>query len=592
MIDPAAPPPATYLDGVERELEALFAEARDVRSGSDSLQMAAGSWPVLYHVSPLRPVVLECLGLPGTARSVLELGAGCGAITRWLGERFDRVTAVEGSAARAALVRRRCRDLPGVDVFAANLFDVDAAEEYDVATLIGVLEYSALFHPRGRVDRREAAIEALRIAKSALRDPGLLVIAIENRLGAGYLLGRPEDHTGVPFEGVHGYPRDGTAVTYGARELLELVREAGFTNTQLLVPLPDYKFPRSVINLDELRPGDEVQNWVLGMDRAGRTGAATGSLIRHEVARAGLVGELADSFLLIASKGARESVAAQLGLDLVWTARHFALDRREIYRKTTTFRRNEIGALRAEVSQPGRQALSEQRATAEALTGLAHRVSDEPFRRGELVVTEVLRALTVGVSTDALRPHVLRYREWLIAEHGVQGAGFPMVDGGTIDAVWWNLVRDPATGAWGAIDLEWRLPQPVPADFVVWRMLRHLAARHPNHKPLGSATPAALAATTWLVAALPEAPLRLIPRFGELDDAIATTIASVPVPGNPRRALERLTAEAAADGSGARAREAAVRAVAEGVGAADRARVLAVRAAGAVVRRRRAGQAP
>ena len=52
--------------------------------------------------------------------SLLELGAGCGAITRQLGELGLDVTAVEGSPLRAKINRVRCSDLENVRVYAAN----------------------------------------------------------------------------------------------------------------------------------------------------------------------------------------------------------------------------------------------------------------------------------------------------------------------------------------------------------------------------------------------------------------------------------------------------------------------------------------
>ena len=58
-------------------------------------------------------------------RALLELGAGCGAVTRWLGEHFENVDTVEGSLARAQVARERCRDLDGVRVAAANFFDLE-----------------------------------------------------------------------------------------------------------------------------------------------------------------------------------------------------------------------------------------------------------------------------------------------------------------------------------------------------------------------------------------------------------------------------------------------------------------------------------
>lgn len=48
--------------------------------------------------------------------SVLEIGCGCGAITRALGEFGADVVALEGSSLRAEIAATRCRDLGGVTV--------------------------------------------------------------------------------------------------------------------------------------------------------------------------------------------------------------------------------------------------------------------------------------------------------------------------------------------------------------------------------------------------------------------------------------------------------------------------------------------
>ena len=52
---------------------------------------------------------------------VLELGCGCGAITRFLGEIGANVVAVEGSLARARVAAERCRELTNVRVVVDDL---------------------------------------------------------------------------------------------------------------------------------------------------------------------------------------------------------------------------------------------------------------------------------------------------------------------------------------------------------------------------------------------------------------------------------------------------------------------------------------
>ena len=73
------------------------------------------------------------------------MGAGGGAITRALGEKFASVDAIEGSIDRARICASRCRDLPQVRVFGADLSKIDPEPNYDLVVLIGVLEWSSGF---------------------------------------------------------------------------------------------------------------------------------------------------------------------------------------------------------------------------------------------------------------------------------------------------------------------------------------------------------------------------------------------------------------------------------------------------------------
>lgn len=88
-----------YTDGpdVEARLLRIVESASDITSSSRELEAAITDWSSRYHLDSRRANVLRALDhLSSTAR-VLELGAGCGALTRYLGERFAKVDAVEGS---------------------------------------------------------------------------------------------------------------------------------------------------------------------------------------------------------------------------------------------------------------------------------------------------------------------------------------------------------------------------------------------------------------------------------------------------------------------------------------------------------------
>ena len=115
-----------YSDGyiVENRLLEVMKNSKDLSSTSTELQAAIQDWPSEYHLSWVRSNLLRSLQLYKTDE-ILELGCGCGAISRFLGETVAKVVAVEGSKERAKIAAERCRDLPNVDVYCDNSSSAD-----------------------------------------------------------------------------------------------------------------------------------------------------------------------------------------------------------------------------------------------------------------------------------------------------------------------------------------------------------------------------------------------------------------------------------------------------------------------------------
>ena len=199
-------------------------------------------WPIHYHLTPRRKSLLNWLNL-GQGGSILELGAGCGALTSHLVTLAHRITAVEGSPARAEIIRQRCRRADNLEIVAGNAANLTFPQPFDVVTLIGVLEYALAFVPHPTPHEH-----LLAKARSYLSDRGCLILAIENRLGHKYLAGMPEDHTGRPYSGVNGYPGPGAARTFDRPTLAAMLTRAGFPAQMWFYPCPDYKIPDTVLS--------------------------------------------------------------------------------------------------------------------------------------------------------------------------------------------------------------------------------------------------------------------------------------------------------------------------------------------------------
>ena len=473
--------PAGYLDGAEELLLSVLTDARDLSVASEELQAHIRDWPTQYHLTPYRSTILDCFGFRAGDARVLELGAGCGAITRWLGEHCATVHAIEGSVHRARVARARCADLDHVSVYSANYSELAEHDAFDVVTLIGVLEYGHLYHPLLPNDPAGAALDNLRIARRALHDDGLLVLAIENRMGIKYLNGAREDHSGKHFEGVQGYPHATSAVTFSARHLRRMLADAGFGDIALYLPYPDYKLATTIVNAEHAGAESGAYNWLPGTapDRGSIRGAALyhESLAEREFTRAGLLPDLANSFLMLAYAGDRARSDQRHGLQTDWRARHYALDRRPGLGKRVT------------IAAPGDDVVRNEPVLGHTPTGgagaLEHRLEDETLEPGDLLVFDVHAAIAATGFDQPFLDLIAAHRDWLVEQYAtgwVDRAGIPLLDGEAFDACWWNIVCD-ADGHWSRIDREWRFRWQLPLDYVLWRTFSHYAGRFALHLP-------------------------------------------------------------------------------------------------------------
>lgn len=292
-----------YTDGleVERRIYNILLQTTDRSCFSAELMSKITDWPSEYHFSPLRHNLLRHVNFRPTD-NILELGCGCGAITRQLGETGALVTAIEGSIDRAKCAAVRCEDLKNVSVYCANFQDVIFENKYDYVTLIGVLEYCQIFF-NGDDDPIKSCLD---IVKSALKPDGKLIIAIENRLGLKYFAGIEEDHVNIPFFGIQDLYTRKSAITFGKNELNSLLAQNDFCAVEFQYPFPDYKIPKAVFTeaafSDEVfRPAEIIRQLPSRSYTNNTRHSFSENLVWPVLENNNLVTDLSNSFLVLAS---------------------------------------------------------------------------------------------------------------------------------------------------------------------------------------------------------------------------------------------------------------------------------------------------
>lgn len=243
-----------YTEGAPAEeyLKKILSSISDVGSFSSDLDRSVIDWSSEYHLSSSRANLLRSVVLD-PVETALELGCGCGALTKYLGELNIQVDAVEGSYTRAEIAKLRNRAHQNVNIIHANFNELRFPENhYNAVFLIGVLEYASKFTDSASGDA-DALIQILKIAKKAVKKNGLLFIAIENRLGLKYWMGAAEDHYGVPYAGLYNYPKNQGIRTYSLTEWDKLLAASGIQHSRFIYPFPDYKLPSVVLSGEYLQ---------------------------------------------------------------------------------------------------------------------------------------------------------------------------------------------------------------------------------------------------------------------------------------------------------------------------------------------------
>lgn len=460
-----------YNDGdeIETRIASIVEHATDITVLSPELRQQCTDWPSLYHLSGTRANILRPFA-SSIAGDVLEIGAGCGAITRYLGECGSSVLALEGSPRRAAIARARTRDLENVTVLSEKFDEFRCERQFDVITLIGVLEYANLF-----TEGSDPAHAMLTRVRALLKPEGRLIIAIENQLGLKYFAGASEDHIGLPMYGIEGRYRQQQPQTYGRKALRSLLEKAGFDAAEFLAPFPDYKLPVSI--LTEEAVADE------GFDAAAFAWQSVRrdpqlpahSTFSQELAwpaifRNGLGLEVANSFLVVASPGGGELVKRGV------LAYHYSSDRIARYWKETRFERSQSTGINVLYLHP-------------YAGGISHHAGSEPVIRfacpdradytyGTPLSWEFIQIVTRdGWSVDEVGQFLTRYISILRKLTSAQEAASisenllsVTLPGEFFDVVPQNIIIQ-ADGRAEIIDKEWTLYQDVELPHLLFRAL-------------------------------------------------------------------------------------------------------------------------
>ena len=450
-----------WSDGSEAYLLKVFEEAGAVGDYPVELAGFIRDWPSRYHLSHLRVNLLEAIReLLDPSWVALEIGGGAGALTKWLARVLARVDVIEGSIQRARVNRVRTQDEQNVRVLVGDMVASPFPDTYDLATLVGVLEYMSAGPD---MTRRQACLQLLRKIRHSLREEGMLILAMENRLGAKYWAGCGEDHTTRLFDGLLGYPDD-TPVTFSRNELETLLREAGFEYQQFYHLHPDYKLPATVIrevpDLGRVSAHQWTQQFAQDYINP-REYFVPDPLLMKSLEDAGLTWQFSNSFLVLCSQSDEVALAEN------WLVKKFSNSSRPELHHTVTLAERD-GKLRVERTPiRGGKSLN-------MLGDYEYSLSDGDYLPGSLLMVEAYEALMSQQWFERLTTLCDQLLAAARSEFGADTAlgheDYDSLDGRALDFTFWNVIRRE-DGPLTSIDSKWKHKGPLAADYVLFRSL-------------------------------------------------------------------------------------------------------------------------
>lgn len=466
-----------YSDGsaIENNIHNIVKTTNDVSIHSDELRSKCTTWETTYHFSPIRTNILRPFEKRIEKSTVLEIGAGCGAITRYLGECGAQVHALEGSMKRAEIARERTRDLENVHIICDNFEDYNMDFKYDVITLIGVLEYAPLFI------KGEFPVQAmLERVRKLLKDDGVLIIAIENQLGLKYFAGCPEDHKWRVMYGIEGRYGEGDAITFGRKKLASIISLAGYESVDFMAAFPDYKMPNTIITEFGFRCESFDSTTLVAENVTKDYQLAETLYLSQELAWSaihdnGLSLDLANSFLIVATPYESLANINEINNTLAY---HYSVNRAKCFSKKTVFLSNSPSGSEVTINVSRIYERLPHKVSSNKLVNtipkddveyfhgvrlsdsMRHIVARDYWCEGELI--ELLKQYVLSLANnDDDKGRIKEYTPALLET---------FISGSYIDSTPQNIIIT-TDGEFQYIDQEWSITENIPIKYLLFRTL-------------------------------------------------------------------------------------------------------------------------
>jgi 2-polyprenyl-3-methyl-5-hydroxy-6-metoxy-1,4-benzoquinol methylase len=270
VINVDSDPSIYYGELPEAAFHELLAACRDAPNFDAAVYQHAAArgqtYFIQYALGGNRALGLRALGsLEG--KKILDYGCGVGSLAIPAAAAGAFVVGVDSCLPRLEFAALRANSHRVKDIQFLGCKSWQSLPDsfhglFDHIVLNGILEWIPSTCGATCETALQTQLDFLRGISRFLAPGGTIFLAIENRFALQYLSGYPEDHTGIPFLSLVSRPKaqemhraakstDFVTLTWGLSEYHELLPSAGLSLKDGYGIFPDYRFPQSLVSLDD-----------------------------------------------------------------------------------------------------------------------------------------------------------------------------------------------------------------------------------------------------------------------------------------------------------------------------------------------------
>lgn len=206
----------------------------------------SGEYDLVREFSPSRSNVIAWLPFQ-REDEVLELNAGCGAVSEYLTHKVKWVDCVEKSEVQCQINRLRNQSAHNLEIHQGTVkenYDRLHNKRYDYVIIWDSIN--------------DIKLEDIRFL---IKPKGYMVIVADNRYGLKYWNGSADnmEYFETLYSGEYGVDKD---------QILQQLRDTGFTDITLYYPYPDYRSTRRIYSNDYMpKLGELNENFYFGGEK-------------------------------------------------------------------------------------------------------------------------------------------------------------------------------------------------------------------------------------------------------------------------------------------------------------------------------------